>query len=634
MELSAETNGLWSPDDVEIREDGFLWLKTKGECQEGEGEGEGEGDDSGDGDNRVDEEQPLLLYSTELLLKALYPRSKRQSIFTRRGYFDEIEIALQEKDEEEEKEEEKNDDEEDDDEQKNDDENADETEGDLPNLVEGLTVDDNDEPERQGEETGQDQEPEQDAEAEDEGPDPEPEPEPENVDVENLPDADESKDDNKDEGKKDDEGEPKRDEAKKEIKIPEKYKPYQSLKRSNNLANRMQSAILDIQYLRHRKKSDAKREHVSSETAKVRALEHQQQRLLAQTQNSGTTDEKNEVVGDSKDENNDVSNNNNDDDDEAPTPNIDPDQEKPSEGGEDAGGPAAAEEEDDGLVREPISMRFIRTINSIRALYPHLLPILNHPRRNDKKLVVKSSRWKDHRRKAMSWILGAEVFDMTTGKLCKNVHADAMRVLQGFINVDVAEKIANDPYGSMDYWSKFWIQHILERTRPDIPNPKFLLEPSEDVPDNAIDTARKCDSIHELDQSVEKDPRIQDKYRSAVVKLHQRLTKLLTNRFPGARVSIYGSCLSNLSLGAGADVDLSLSIPSAEEMKKDFQQGKLGAAAYDREMKRLVYQAYHKLNYLQKEFRDMQPITRARVPVVKGTYNFASNPYAQDGSLK
>ena len=123
-------------------------------------------------------------------------------------------------------------------------------------------------------------------------------------------------------------------------------------------------------------------------------------------------------------------------------------------------------------------------------------------------------------------------------------------------------------------------------------------------------------------------------YDAAVRKLHQTISKLLKNRFPKARVSIYGSCLSKLSLGKGADVDLSLWLPEAAKLQTDFQEGRIEAGKYERQMKQFVYQVYHKLNARSNEFRGMQPITRARVPVVKGTYNFANNPFSFDGSIK
>ena len=94
------------------------------------------------------------------------------------------------------------------------------------------------------------------------------------------------------------------------------------------------------------------------------------------------------------------------------------------------------------------------------------------------------------------------------------------------------------------------------------------------------------------------------------------------------------TCLSNLSLGKGADVDLSLWLPEADKLQTDFHEGLVGASKYEKQMKQYVYQVFHKLNNRGHEFRDVQPVTRARVPVVKGTYNMAQNPYASDGSIK
>jgi hypothetical protein len=234
----------------------------------------------------------------------------------------------------------------------------------------------------------------------------------------------------------------------------------------------------------------------------------------------------------------------------------------------------------------------------------------------------------------MCWILGTKVFDTTTCKLCINAHNDATNILEGYIDADDAQRIANDPFGSPDFWSKLWIQQIIKRATPQMQNPLTILAQRGHAMDDIKAAARQCDELLHQDSAEENTPAIQKSYHKAVNKLHQRLIKLLTTRFPTARVSIYGSCLSNLSLGKGADVDLSLWIPEAERLKTAFHKGEVEANVYERDMKRFVYQACHKLRNLQQEFRGMQAITRARVPVVKGTYAFAQNPYSSDGSIK
>eukprot|EP00536_Pseudo-nitzschia_multiseries_P014864 jgi/Psemu1/216123/e_gw1.778.45.1 len=122
-------------------------------------------------------------------------------------------------------------------------------------------------------------------------------------------------------------------------------------------------------------------------------------------------------------------------------------------------------------------------------------------------------------------------------------------------------------------------------------------------------------------------------YQKAVRRFHLRLSNVLTSRFPGARLSIYGSCLSNLSLGKGSDVDMSLWIPAADSLKRGFHDGSVGARQYEQSVKNLVYKVFRKLSNLKSEFRSMIPITKARIPVITGTYVHAHNPFTEDGSI-
>ena len=50
MQSILEDNILWSSDDIEVREDGFLWVKKKGDTGDIHGDGNGENKDAGDGD--------------------------------------------------------------------------------------------------------------------------------------------------------------------------------------------------------------------------------------------------------------------------------------------------------------------------------------------------------------------------------------------------------------------------------------------------------------------------------------------------------------------------------------------------------------------------------------------------------
>jgi hypothetical protein len=209
--------------------------------------------------------------------------------------------------------------------------------------------------------------------------------------------------------------------------------------------------------------------------------------------------------------------------------------------------------------------------------------------------------------------------------------------LESFISVDTARTICRDPLGgSPDFWSKSWIAEVKARASPSILDPLSIITSFPNAPDReaVINKCLLCDEGLHLESTDANAEDIQAQYNSAVSKLRQKISDILQERFPDARISIYGSCLSDLSLGKGADVDLSLWMPKAEQLRNDFERGRLEANAYEKRMKSFVFQVFHKLNNCGHMFRDLQPVTRARVPVVKGTYNFAKNPYAADGSLK
>jgi hypothetical protein len=379
-------------------------------------------------------------------------------------------------------------------------------------------------------------------------------------------------------------------------KIPPHYQPYQSLKKVDNLSNYIQNALLDIQSFRQKNiHRDKDRVYLSREETKIRALERQQVKLLSQRSESTTSGNSEDNIGNS-------------------STTDDP----------------ADNEEDD---RESAGVRTARTINSIRALFPHLLPMLYHKRRNDKNLVIGTARWKANRKRAMCWVLGTKVYDTTTNKLCISAAQDAQMILQMFVSAESAGKVAKDPRGAPDFWNQLWIQQIFQRVSMSTGHPLEILTTGTIFNLNGMEIIAKSVDAY-IERKHSDTPVEHEKYLKAIDNVHARLTKLLTGRFPQARLSIYGSCLSDLSLGQASDVDLSLWIPEAASLKTGFERGTISAVKYERDMKRMVYAACRKLENLPQEFRDMQPITRARVPVVKGTYTQAQNPHAPDGSIQ
>ena len=521
---------LWEGDEIEAREDGFLWL------------------------NDHEDEQPLILRSTELLLQTLYPDTPRESIFTSVGFMEEVPIE---------------------------------------STVDSTTdVNEASSNENPGEENDQGHpkdfdEASLDADVEPVNEDPHPQP------TQNPSSTAK--------------GEKKK---KKILKVLPKYKMYQTLIRDNTIAARSQSALLDIRYNRHRKRRpDGGRADWSKDGARIRALEHQQERLVSSREAKITANVDDSNTGVINVESND---DNEDNDDELPS-NLET-------------------EDEEAFERETSHVRLVRTINSIRALFPHLLPILLHPLRNDRELVIGKARWKRRSRGQMCWLLGTKVFDATSTKVATALLDSMKGILHGFLDTDLALRISADPQGTPAFWTSSWISQVLQKGSRPVANPLSILADYTKDLDAVKAICRDCDQKFLSRKPV--SPGIQNRYQDAITRVHQRIEKLLKHRFPGARLSIYGSCLSELSLGHASDIDLSLWLPEMAKLKQSFKDGLIEAAKYEKETKNVVYQACRKLENYQHEFRNMQPIARARVPVLKGTYLKAGNPHSQDGNIK
>ncbi|CAJ1969833.1 unnamed protein product [Cylindrotheca closterium] len=343
------------------------------------------------------------------------------------------------------------------------------------------------------------------------------------------------------------------------------YEAYQSMDRVIDLSSRLQSAIVDIQRCRHR--SEASNEKSSRETEFDDFEQEHDSSVVSQNEAS-------EARAFGRQKNRD----------------------------------------------EIKTIQLVRTLNSVRALFPHLIPILNHPRRNDKKLIIHDVKWKQRKRKAMCWILGKRVFDTTTVNWCKTARRDITAVLKGYIDVSLAETIVCDPLGSFEFWKTHWLMEVKKRIAPKIMSPLDVLSENKNS-DEIMRIARELDQELFSTDTSKRTLETQRRYRQCIDNLRDHILKLLRKRYAKARLSLYGSCLSNLSLGVGSDVDLSLWIPIQDVPKKE-----------RKEMAKHVYKVFHLLNN-RDGFEGMQPITRARVPVVKGTKLKAGNPYTPDGSI-
>lgn len=301
------------------------------------------------------------------------------------------------------------------------------------------------------------------------------------------------------------------------------------------------------------------------------------------------------------------------------------------------------------------TLRTIRTLNSMRALFPVLVKMIRHEHMHNTELEInirdkeqeiigvmtlealakKKKKRRQRDAEELVWILGDYVYDTTTKQHIANITERMWHVLQCFLPKNQIFNLM-DNKSSSDSWSTVLPQILQEqrmRRITPIPDSLFLTERKERVQS----IAKTCDEtyLHIFHHENAEAQHARGLYQQAVDRLVGTLRSILQRRYKGAEVIVYGSCLSNLSLGKSSDVDISLHLPAAAHLKEQFASGKIEAEKYEREMKSHVYKINSLLtNQYQKGFQMQECVTRARVPVIKGTYLFAGNPYSLDGSIE
>lgn len=300
------------------------------------------------------------------------------------------------------------------------------------------------------------------------------------------------------------------------------------------------------------------------------------------------------------------------------------------------------------------TLRTVMTLNSIRAHFPLLVKMIRHEQMHSSELEIttrnkegvvtgvetletlaaRKKRRKQRYPVKLAWLLGDYVYD--TAKKVQIV-----RLMDRMWNVLLCFFPQNQIFTLMDKKSvneNIWttvLAQILENqsSRRITPNPHLLFSTQDEV--QAI--AEMCDReyLHIFHHENREAEDARGLYQQAVNKLVDHLREVLQRRNKGAEVRVYGSCLSNLSLGKSSDVDISLHLPSADFLKKQFASGHIQAERYEREIKSHVYRINSILcKKSHSGFRMQECVTKARVPVIKGTYVHAGNPYSPDGSLE
>jgi Cid1 family poly A polymerase len=321
--------------------------------------------------------------------------------------------------------------------------------------------------------------------------------------------------------------------------------------------------------------------------------------------------------------------------------------------------------------------------NSLRLITPLILNMVWHEHRNDINLQIGSIKLEkeEDKRRAKCWLIGTNVFDVCTVRQCeliwqqlhdmyhllgvptsdvvtgKTKTAEQLQhvttLYRNLLTVSMKQLVTGCSAATASFTSHITLGSILPTltlnynrvNSPVSATPSWLHQHPFDEMDekdqlklravaSSVDINNGLVQTNLPNGNCRKDVDEKAAYVKAIRKLHSDLSTLLTKRFPGARLSIYGSCLSDLSLGKNADVDLSLYIEELAYSKDEYEAGRITEEAYRSVVKKYVYKTFHILEgQRNKRFCKMQPVTRARVPVVKGTCLHAGNPHAPDSSL-
>ncbi|CAB9510744.1 Terminal uridylyltransferase 7 [Seminavis robusta] len=482
-----------------------------------------------------------------------------------------------------------------------------------------------------------------------------PEAEEEEEEEENPPEEEEEELDDEEKEKGANEEEPKEKDTADDDKDDdgENDDEWAHLERTLNLRDRIMRALEHVRLYKHDNRKGKKSNGLARIESKVIALHHQRERLMQQKQQQQQQQDRDKATNDA--------------DKKLETTDAD----KTTQGETEAGfqvvpGKSGIKkdnnQQDDDASESSASqaslhphVRTVRTINSIRALVPVLLRIISHPQRNNKEIKVGPKKLKlTAAGKGGKWfVLGGHVFDTATKKNWNSMHSQLQELMQLFLPTRVATEMFSNPlddnYWDQNFWNKEWLAHawvVSSQETTTTPSPIDIIIAALAQPDSTMEldestrkqiakSCRDCDDKlwpNFAGAAKEDDDDLAKQYEKAVENLHHRLGFILERDFPGARLSVYGSCLSNLTLEA-SDVDLSLYLPQAARAKKSFQNGFWPAEKYEKEMSKLVREVFRRLVRRKIEFQEMVPVTRARVPVVKGSYLKANNPYTPHGEL-
>ena len=288
------------------------------------------------------------------------------------------------------------------------------------------------------------------------------------------------------------------------------------------------------------------------------------------------------------------------------------------------------EEEDEDEFEVP-ELRLAAVFNSIRAVIDIIRPMLDHPKSQYLGItMLNGPSIQKSGDKYRYYLFSKYVYSCASRnawRRLKNSYTNLLEELEVGLITRMSKQVPGGGYAlATKDWIASFFNHELYLNKDHVANK--CMELSTLNPD--VVSKLNAALIDQFDYNRDGKQRL---LQSSINKLHQHLTQAISRRFNGARLTVYGSCLSGLALEGSHDVDISIYIPQVDRFKKEFDEGKMSADEYEKKMRKTIFNVRDILqNYRSEQFSNLFAVTRARVPVIKGSMN-AQNPHTPDGSL-
>ena len=269
----------------------------------------------------------------------------------------------------------------------------------------------------------------------------------------------------------------------------------------------------------------------------------------------------------------------------------------------------------------PLELQTAAVLNSLRVLIAILRPMLDHPEKTNYNLKMENGPSLQKKGKANSfYLLSNNVYSCISEGSKREIN----REYQALVQLAGKKEIMS----AKEYVLLLFNHEVYSMSHEQVAGRCF------EVTDNInLETSEK---IHNalINRFENEHDEKQFMLQRSIEKLQDHLHRALSKRFNGVNLTVYGSCLSGLALEGSHDVDVSIFIPELNTLKQQFDNGRCSGDQYQKQSKRIIFRFRDALaRYMGVIFFDLFAVTKARVPVVKGSA-YMQNPYTKDGHIQ